>query len=208
MLGSYRKEGKAYTEVSTGEGPERRHYGLVLSSLGEANDRRANRLLVLRDITERKLDEDRLDRLAYYDLLTSLPNRKLFYDRLNQAIARARRRKAKAAVLFVDLDNFKRINDTLGHDVGDLVLKEVALRLAGCLRDVDTVSRLAGDEFVVLLTDIAELADITVAAQRIIETLSNTYNVKDDELSVTTSVGISVYPCDLPAPDSSMSRVS
>ena len=208
MLGSYRKEGKAYTEVSTGEGPERRHYGLVLSSLGEANDRRANRLLVLRDITERKLDEDRLDRLAYYDLLTSLPNRKLFYDRLNQAIARARRRKAKAAVLFVDLDNFKRINDTLGHDVGDLVLKEVALRLAGCLRDVDTVSRLAGDEFVVLLTDIAELADITVAAQSIIETLSDTYNVKDHELSVTTSVGISVYPSDLPAPDSSMSRVS
>jgi diguanylate cyclase (GGDEF)-like protein/PAS domain S-box-containing protein len=196
LLGRYRKEGKAYTEVSTGEGSEQRHYGLALSSLGEANDRRANRLLVLRDITERKLDEDRLDRLAYYDLLTSLPNRKLFYDRLNQVIARARRRKAKAAVLFVDLDNFKRINDTLGHDVGDLVLKEVALRLAGCLRDVDTVSRLAGDEFVVLLTDIAELADITVAAQRIIETLSDTYNVKDHELSVTTSVGISVYPSD------------
>ena len=196
LLGRYRKEGKAYTEVGTGEGPDRRHYSLVLSPLGEARDRRANRLLVLRDITERKRDEDRLDRLAYYDLLTNLPNRRLFYDRLNQAIARARRRKAKSAVLFVDLDHFKHINDTLGHDVGDLLLKEVAVRLAGCLRDVDSVSRLAGDEFVVLLTDIAELGDIAAAAQRIVETLSHPYNVKDHELSVTISVGISVYPSD------------
>jgi diguanylate cyclase (GGDEF)-like protein/PAS domain S-box-containing protein len=196
LLGRYRKEGRAYTEVSTGEGSERRHYGLTLSSLGAANDRRANRLVVMRDITERKLDEDRLDRMAYYDLLTSLPNRRLFQDRLNQAIARARRRKAKAAVLFVDLDRFKRINDTLGHDVGDLLLKEVAVRLAGCLRDVDTVSRLAGDEFVVLLTDIAEVGDITVAARRIIETLSGPYNMRGHELSVTTSMGISVYPSD------------
>jgi diguanylate cyclase (GGDEF)-like protein/PAS domain S-box-containing protein len=196
LPGRYRKEGKAYTEVSTGEGSERHYYGLALSSLGEANDRRTNRLLVLRDITGRKLDEDRLDRLAYYDLLTSLPNRRLFHDRLDQAIARARRRKAKAALLFVDLDRFKSINDTLGHEVGDQVLREVALRLSGCLRDVDTVSRLAGDEFVVLLTDIAELGDITAAAQRIIETLSDPYSVKDHELCVTTSVGIAVYPSD------------
>jgi diguanylate cyclase (GGDEF)-like protein/PAS domain S-box-containing protein len=196
LLGRYRREGKAYMEVGTGEGPARRHYGLVLSSLGEAKHRRANHLLLLRDITERKLDEDHLDRLAHYDLLTGLPNRRLFYDRLNQAIARARRRKAKVALLFVDLDSFKHINDTFGHDIGDLLLKEVADRLTGCLRDVDTVCRLAGDEFVVLLTDIAEAGDATAVAQRIIETLSGPYTLKDHELSVTTSMGISVYPTD------------
>ncbi|MDP8949171.1 MAG: EAL domain-containing protein [Actinomycetota bacterium] len=196
LLERYREEGKAYTEVSVGEGPAQRSYGLVLSSLGEVTDRRANRLLLLRDITERKLDEDRLDRLAHYDLLTGLPNRRLFYDRLNQVMARARRRKAKAALLFVDLDRFKRINDTLGHEVGDLLLKEVADRLAGCLRDVDTVCRLAGDEFVVLLTDITEAEDAAVAAQRIIEALSAPYRLKDHELSVTVSMGISVYPSD------------
>jgi diguanylate cyclase (GGDEF)-like protein len=196
MIGRYRREGKAYVEVSTGEGPERRHYGLVLSTLGEAKNRRANHLLLLRDITARKLDEDRLDRLAYYDLLTSLPNRRLLHDRLNQAIARARRRKTKVAVLFVDLDHFKHINDTLGHAVGDGLLKEVAGRLAGSLRDIDTVCRLAGDEFVVLLTDIAEVGDVAGAAQRIIDTLCAPYAVKDHELSVTTSTGISVYPSD------------
>jgi diguanylate cyclase (GGDEF)-like protein len=195
-MGRYRREGKAYVEVSTGEDPERRHYGLVLSALGEASARRTNRLLLLRDITVRKLDEDRLDRLAYYDLLTSLPNRRLFYDRLNQAVARARRRKSRAAVLFVDLDHFKHINDTLGHDVGDGLLKEVAERLAGCLRDIDTVCRLAGDEFVVLLTDIAEVGDVAGAAQRIIDTLCEPYMVRDHELSITTSMGISVYPSD------------
>jgi diguanylate cyclase (GGDEF)-like protein/PAS domain S-box-containing protein len=196
LLERYRRDGKAYTEVSTGEGPAQRCYGLVLSSLGEVSDRRANRLLLLHDITERKLDEARLDHLAHYDLLTGLPNRRLFYDRLNQAIARARRRKGKAAVLFLDLDRFKHINDTLGHEVGDLLLKEVADRLAGCLRDIDTVSRLAGDEFVVLLTDIAEAGDAAVAAQRITEALSSPYKLKDHELSVTTSMGISVYPSD------------
>jgi diguanylate cyclase (GGDEF)-like protein/PAS domain S-box-containing protein len=194
--GRYRKEGKAYTEVSTGEGATRRYYGMVLSLLGEAHDRRANRLLLLRDITDRKLDEDRLDRLAYYDLLTGLPNRRLFHDRLKQAIARARRRKVKAALLFLDLDRFKHINDTLGHDVGDGLLKDVADRLVSCPRDIDTVCRLAGDEFVVLLTDIAEVGDVAGAAQSIIETLCDPYTLKDHELSMTISMGISVYPSD------------
>ncbi len=196
MSGRYSRDGKAYVEVSSGESSDRRHYGLVLSPLGRVRNRRANRLLHLRDITARKLDEDRLDRLASYDLLTNLPNRRLFYDRLNQAVARARRKKAKVAILFVDLDHFKHINDTLGHDVGDGLLKEVADRLAGCVRDIDTVSRLAGDEFVALLTDIAEVGDVAGAAQRIIDTLSGPYTVKDHELSVTPSMGIAVYPSD------------
>jgi len=182
--------------VSTGEGPERRHYGLVLSPLGEANERRANRLLLLRDITERRLAEDRVGRLAHHDLLTDLPNRRLFQDRLNQAIARARRRKAQVALLFLDLDGFKHINDTLGHDTGDLLLKEVANRLVACVRETDTVSRLAGDEFVVLLTDIAEVGDATRVAQRIIEVFSEPHELKDHQLRVTTSIGISFYPLD------------
>ena len=195
-LARSREDGKAYTEVSIGEGPARRCYGFALSVLGEEDDRQAHRLLLLRDITERKHTEERLDRLAHYDLLTGLPNRRLFHDRLNQAIARARRRKLKAALLFLDLDRFKQINDTLGHDVGDLLLKEVADRLAACSRDIDTVSRLAGDEFVVLLTDIAEIGDIKGAAQRIIEALSGSYKLGGHELSVTTSVGITLYPSD------------
>jgi diguanylate cyclase (GGDEF)-like protein/PAS domain S-box-containing protein len=196
LLDRYREEGKAYTEVSVGEGPEQRSYSLVLSSLGETGDWRANNVLLLRDITERKLDEARLDRLAHHDLLTGLPNRRLFYDRMNQAIARSRRRKTKVALLFVDLDRFKHINDTLGHEIGDLLLKEVANRLAGSLRDIDTVCRLAGDEFVVLLTDIAEVGDAAVAAQRIIDSLSAPYMLKGHELSVTISMGISVFPSD------------
>jgi diguanylate cyclase (GGDEF)-like protein/PAS domain S-box-containing protein len=196
LLDRYREEGRAYTEVSVGEGSSQRSYGLVLSSLGEAGDLSANRLLLLPDITERKLNEARLDRLAHYDLLTGLPNRRLFHDRLNQAIARARRRKAKAALLFLDLDRLKHVNDTLGHEVGDLQLKEAADRLAGSLRDIDTVCRLAGDEFVVLLTDISEVGDAAVAAQRIIEILSAPYDLNGHVLSVTISIGISVFPSD------------
>jgi diguanylate cyclase (GGDEF)-like protein/PAS domain S-box-containing protein len=190
------EEGKEYAEVSTGEGSERRHYGLVLSSLGEVDDRRANRLLLLRDITERKLAEGRLDRLAHYDLLTKLPNRRLLHDRMNQAIARARRRKTRVALLFLDVDRFKHINDTLGHDIGDLLLIEVADRLAGCVRETDTVSRLAGDEFVVLLTDIIEVGDATRIARRIIETLSEPYELKEHVLRMTVSIGVAFYPAD------------
>ena len=194
--GRFGGEGAEYAEVSTGAGSERRHYGLVLSSLGETDDRRPNRLLLLRDITERKLAEGHLDRLAHYDLLTKLPNRRLLHDRMNQAIARARRRKARVSLLFLDLDRFKHINDTLGHDIGDLVLKEVADRLVGCVRETDTVSRLAGDEFVVLLADIVEVEDATRVARRIIETLSEPYELKDHELRVTVSIGVSFYPSD------------
>lgn len=194
VLARHGDPGKEFAEVSIGEGPDRRHYGLVLSSLGRENDQRSNRLLLLHDITERKSAEGHLDRLAHYDPLTQLPNRRLFYDRLKQAIAQARRRKTMVAVLFLDLDLFKHINDTLGHDVGDLVLTEVANRVANCVRETDTVSRLAGDEFVVLLTDVAERDDISMVAQRIVEAISEPYERNGHDLRVTASVGISVYP--------------
>jgi diguanylate cyclase (GGDEF)-like protein/PAS domain S-box-containing protein len=192
----YQDEGKEYREVSIGEGEERRHYGLVFSPLGEANDRRSNRLLLLRDITEQKRAEGQLDRMAHYDMLTKLPNRRLLHDRLQQAIAQARRRKTTVALLFLDLDRFKQVNDTLGHDVGDLLLAEAASRLVGCVREADTVSRQAGDEFVVLLTDVTEVANATMVAQRIVEALSAPYELKDHELHVTASIGISLYPSD------------
>ena len=191
-----RYEGEEYAEVSVGEGEERRHYGLVLSPLGEANDRRSNRLLLLRDITEQKRAESHLDRMAHYDMLTKLPNRRLLHDRLQQAIAQARRRKTRVALLFLDLDRFKQVNDTLGHDVGDLLLVEVANRLVNCVREADTVSRQAGDEFVVLLTDIMEGANAATVAKRIVEALSAPYKLKDHELHVTASIGISLYPSD------------
>jgi diguanylate cyclase (GGDEF)-like protein/PAS domain S-box-containing protein len=192
--GHYQSEGEEYAEISVGEGEERRHYGLVLSSLDEANDRRSNRLLLLRDITEQKRAESDLDRMAHYDMLTKLPNRRLLDDRLQQAIAQARRRKTRVALLFLDLDRFKQVNDTLGHDVGDLLLVEVANRLVGSVREADTVSRQAGDEFVVLLTDVMEVANAAAVAQRIVEALSAPYELKDHELHVTASIGISVYP--------------
>lgn len=196
LSGRYLDEGKDYAEVSIGEGEERRHYGLVLSPLGEANDRRSNRLLLLRDITERKRAESDLDRLAHYDALTQLPNRRLLDDRLQQAIRQARRRKTSVALLFLDLDRFKQVNDTLGHEVGDLLLVQVAERLVGCVRDADTVSRQAGDEFVVLLTDVTEVDGASAVAQRIIEALSAPYELKGHEVHVTASIGISLYPLD------------
>ncbi len=194
LLGRYVEEGRAHAEVSIGQEPEQRHYSLILSQLGDK--RRAGRLLALRDTTEQKHAEDRLDRLAHYDSLTNLPNRRLFYDRLEQALAQARRRKTELALLFLDLDHFKQINDTLGHEVGDLLLKALAERLVGCVRESDTVSRLAGDEFVVLLVDISGPQDASRVAQRIIQAVSDTYHLEEHEIVVTTSVGICFYPQD------------
>lgn len=143
------------------------------------------------DITAHKVAEERVQFLAYFDALTGLPNRALMHDRLAQALATARRRNEKVAVIFLDLDRFKLINDSLGHSVGDLLLKEVAERLKGCTRDQDTVSRIGGDEFVILL---AGVDDASVIASRIVAGLSATFEVKGHLLSTSCSMGISIYP--------------
>jgi diguanylate cyclase (GGDEF)-like protein/PAS domain S-box-containing protein len=148
------------------------------------------------DITERKAIEERIRRLAELDPLTELPNRLLFHDRLGQAIAAAHRSQHKLALLFLDLDRFKNINDSLGHNIGDQVLQQVAKRLRGSVREVDTVSRLGGDEFVVLLTDQSHPEQALLVAHKLLEILGQPYRMGDFELTVTPSIGIALYPED------------
>ncbi|MBI3804670.1 MAG: EAL domain-containing protein [Nitrospirae bacterium] len=154
------------------------------------------RVWSFRDITERKQTEERLQHLANFDPLTHLPNRTLFYERLGQALARARWPLRPVAVLFLDLDHFKTINDTLGHPFGDLLLKLVAERLTGCIREEDTVARLSGDEFVILLEELQARQDILLVAQKIVEALSTPFKLEGRELFITTSMGVAIYPDD------------
>lgn len=153
-------------------------------------------ICVAQDITERKKSVERLNYLASHDALTNLPNRTLFYDRLGQAISRVAWRNRLVAVLFLDLDRFKVINDTLGHAVGDLLLQEVSKRLGLLLRSGDTVARLGGDEFVIILDDVAKAEDVAKVCQKILESLSKPLLLKEHELFITVSIGISLFPND------------
>lgn len=149
-----------------------------------------------RIIIERKHAEARMEFLAHYDSLTGLPNRTLFRDRLAHAIARADRDNQMLALLFIDLDRFKTINDTLGHDIGDLMLKDVAERIKTCVREEDTAARLGGDEFTVILEQIAAPEDASGVAQKIIDELAPPFNLLGDEAFISASIGISIYPMD------------
>jgi len=151
---------------------------------------------VLRDITDRKQTEERLKYLAHYDAVTGLPNRVLFMDRLNQALARFPWHSRGAAVAFLDLDRFKPINDSLGHEAGDALLKEVGARLTNCLRTGDTVGRMGGDEFTILLADLAQPDDVMGICQHIITALSAPFVISGRELFVSASIGVSVFPVD------------
>ena len=141
-------------------------------------------------VTERKLLEERLAHQAFHDYLTGLPNRALLMERLNQALLRSSRRQSSVALLFLDLDNFKSVNDTLGHDVGDLLLIEIARLLQSCLRAGDTAARLGGDEMIVLLEDVAGIKDVLVVADRLIANLAEPIHVDDHQIVVTGSLGI------------------
>lgn len=160
--------------------------------LEEHLKRTANELA--RSNTELKLSEDRLRHLAYHDTLTGLPNRKLFHERLNQSIEWARQNHHLVALLFLDLDGFKLINDTKGHDIGDLLLQTVAERLKRCLRSSDTVSRLGGDEFTVILPGIPSVTDIARVADKILATINQPFILQGHTIYISTSIGISVYP--------------
>jgi diguanylate cyclase (GGDEF)-like protein len=148
------------------------------------------------DITERKQAEEMVHHLAYHDPLTGLPNRVLFNDHLTLELAHARRNKCMVAVIFLDLDRFKTINDTLGHAIGDQLLQEVAKRLRSCLREGDTVARLGGDEFMLLLPGITHGEDVAKVVRRILEVLKPPFNLDGHELHITSSMGISLYPSD------------
>lgn len=149
---------------------------------------------VISDITERKRAEARVHYLAHYDALTGLPNRSLYRDRLDQALGKARREGGRLAVMFVDLDNFKDFNDSLGHDAGDELLREIGRRLQGCIRPQDTVSRQAGDEFVVLIPDLPDANAATAIAHKFLQVFRESVTVAGRELNVTGSIGIALYP--------------
>ena len=146
------------------------------------------------DITERKIAEDKVQSLAYFDALTGLPNRTLLRDRLSQALATARRQKNKVALLFLDLDRFKIINDSLGHSVGDLLLQKVAERLKGCAREQDTVARLGGDEFLIVLTNVKDIQSAVITAERFMDVMTAEFVIQGHALRVSCSLGISIFP--------------
>jgi diguanylate cyclase (GGDEF)-like protein/PAS domain S-box-containing protein len=151
---------------------------------------------LVQDVTERLNTERTIHYMAHHDALTGLPNRRLMQDRLNQAIMQARRKHRHVGVLFLDLDRFKTVNDTLGHDSGDFVLKDVARRLATCVREADTISREGGDEFVVVLPDLERPESARVVAEKILRELAKPIEIGGQEIHVTTSIGISHYPND------------
>ena len=157
---------------------------------------------IILDITEKKKTDDRLNYLAYYDHLTGLPNRGLYVDRLQQAMKAADRDDHMVAILFIDLDQFKTINDSLGHDAGDTLLKEAAQRLQSCVRASDTVARWGGDEFSLVLNDVKNIENVNVVAEKLIERFSKPFHIVNKKLFVTASIGIILYPLDDSSVDS------
>jgi diguanylate cyclase (GGDEF)-like protein len=150
------------------------------------------------DITERKLAEDEIRTLAFFDTLTGLPNRRLLMDRMSHAIASSARSKKYVALLFIDLDNFKTLNDTRGHDVGDQLLRQVAVRLSSCVREGDTVARLGGDEFVVMLEDLSphsqeSAAQTEIVGEKVLFTLNQPYEFSDFAYTSTPSIGVTLF---------------
>jgi len=161
---------------------------------------------VKEDITERKQEEETMRQLAYHDPLTGLPNRLLFKDRLTIALAQANRNRQKLAVMLFDLDHFKDVNDTLGHSVGDQLLKAVGKRLTGLLRKNDTVARMGGDEFLLLLPEMKKLEDASTIAKRVMGTVRKPYVINGYKLRITASIGVAVYPDDGQDDDSLMNH--
>lgn len=188
--------GRPGKPVGTRENRHRRKDGttfpveVALSSMNYGGRRMI--LSAVRDITERKAREERLSHQAFHDSLTGLPNRALFMDRLEHALARGERRELGITILFLDLDDFKDVNDSFGHETGDRLLVEIGSRLASCVRSADTVARLAGDEFTLLLEDIAELREAVRVVERIETVFGNPVRIGARELAVTASIGVVV----------------
>ncbi|MDP2760171.1 MAG: EAL domain-containing protein [Sideroxyarcus sp.] len=179
-----RKNGEIYPEK------------LSISAVKNQSQETTHYIAVFRDATNEVKSAEKIQRLAYYDTLTHLPNRILMMDHFELAIAHAKRTSCKCAALFLDMDHFKNINDALGHSLGDQLLVAIATRLREYVREGDTVARMGGDEFVVILTDITESSSAFLVTQKIIQLLSEPYNIEDRIIHVTPSIGISIYPDD------------
>ncbi len=170
---------------------------LSIVAIKDPGGRVKRNVAIFHDITELKRNEEKLEYQAYHDNLTGLPNRKLFHDRLRKSIASSDRKDARLAVMFIDLDNFKYVNDSLGHDTGDDLLKTVAQRLQCCCRKGDTVSRFGGDEFVILLKELCEgVQGVACIAERIIRSFSEPVSLKGHEVVTKASIGVTFYPDD------------
>ncbi len=180
-----------------GEANGLRHDGLTFpQEISVSSIEGGGLVCVVRDITERTYAEEQIKHLAYHDALTGLPNRLLFKDRLTVAISHAQRERAMLAVLFLDLDRFKVINDSLGHNIGDQLLQAVAVRVQSCVRESDTVARLGGDEFTLLVPSLSQAEDAAVVAQKLLEAIRYPFHIEGRELFATTSIGISLFPED------------
>ena len=179
-----RKNGEAYPEWLT--------INLIKNSAGKV----INYIAIFHDISDIKRTEEKIKHQAYHDALTGLPNRYLFRDRLTQALRHARRNNLKVGVLFLDLDNFKHVNDSLGHDQGDILLQEVAKRLRSCVREEDTVSRLGGDEFTMILNEVLGHDSTVKVARKIMDALSEPFSISGHLLHVNASIGITLFPND------------
>lgn len=153
------------------------------------------------DITAKKESDERVWRQANFDTLTRLPNRRLFRDRLEQEVKKAHRAGLRAALLFIDLDRFKEVNDLLGHDAGDQLLKQAALRLSECVRETDTVARLGGDEFTVILSELEDIAHVELIAQKLLARLAEPFRLGTEVAYVSGSIGITLYPADAEEPE-------
>lgn len=186
-------QGEIWNRRKNGETfPER----MTISSVKDNEGNITQFIAVFYDITDIKAKEDKIQHQAYHDPLTELPNRMLFQDRLNQAIVRARRNGLRIVIMFIDIDNFKHLNDTLGHYAGDRYLQHVSKQLKSCLRDEDTVSRFGGDEFTVLIEENHSPQDAYLVAQKILKLLQIPYQIEEREVFLGASIGIAMYPDD------------
>lgn len=167
-----------------------------IAPIFDKNGKLTGAVITFRDVSETRAMAEKMAHLAEHDYLTGLPNRLLLLDRLAQAMAYAQRHQTHVAVLFLDLDNFKHINDSLGHSVGDQLLESVSKRLVAQVRHSDTVSRLGGDEFVIMILEESHAEHSTIAAEKILRALAEPHVIESNELHITTSIGISVYPAD------------
>jgi diguanylate cyclase (GGDEF)-like protein/PAS domain S-box-containing protein len=183
-----------FETVRWGKGRKPIDVSVTISAMKDSAGNIIGASKIVRDITQRKESQERIEYLAHYDSLTGLPNRTLLADRLRITIENARRYSLRLALLFVDIDRFKLVNDSLGHEIGDKLLRAVAQRMQSTVRQADTVSRVGGDEFVVLLSRIETVADAARTAEKLITSISLPYQIEEHELLLTASIGISIYP--------------